>query len=406
MARINENYSKLEGGYLFPEIGRRVNKFLEKNSSITIMKLGVGNTSEPLTPAVIEGLERGVKNLADVKTYKGYGDEQGEKRLREAIANNYKQKGINLDVSEIFVSDGAKPDCANIQSIFGNGTIAVQDPSYPVYVDTNVIAGRTGKFNEETNQYEGIIYMPCNVGNNFFPEVPEEKADLIYICNPNNPTGTAATKSQLKTFVDHAIEDEAVIIYDNAYEAFIRDPKLPRSIYEVPGAKECAVEINSFSKSHGFTGVRLGWTVVPKDLVVEGAEPGKVNSLWNRRQTTFFNGASNITQEGGIAALSEQGLKESQGLVDYYLKNGEIIKEGVESLELKAYGGTPYIWMETPGGMDSWEFFDKLLSEAHVVGTPGAGFGPSGQGFFRLSPYGHRKDIEKAVESMVYNLKL
>jgi len=406
MVGINEDYDKLEGGYLFPEIGRIVGKFLERNPGTNVLKLGIGNTSEPLTPAVIEGLERGVKNLADVKTYRGYGDEQGEKRLREAIANNYNHRGIELDVSEIFVSDGAKPDSANIQSIFGAGNIAVQDPSYPVYVDTNVIAGRTGKFNKVTSQYEDIIYMPCNVENNFFPDVPEEKADLIYLCNPNNPTGTVATKNQLKTFVDYAIENEAVIIYDAAYQAFITDPKLPRSIYEVPEAKDCAIEINSFSKSHGFTGVRLGWSVVPKDLVVENTEPGKVNSLWNRRQTTFFNGASNIAQEGGIAALSEKGLKESQGLVNYYLRNGEIIKEGVESLGLKAYGGAPYIWMETPDKMPSWEFFDKLLEESYVVGTPGAGFGPSGEGFFRLSPHGHREDIEKAVESIVYNLKL
>lgn len=406
MVRLNENYKKLKGGYLFPVIDKKVADFKQGHSGVEIMRLGIGNTTEPLTHSAIKGLRKGVNNLADVKKYKGYGDEQGEIRLREAIAKNYKQRGIELDVSEIFVSDGAKPDSANIQSIFGNGKVAVQDPSYPVYVDSNVIAGRTGEFNEETKQYEGIIYMPCTVGNNFFPDVPEEKADLIFICNPNNPTGTAATKSQLKTFVDYAIENEAVIIYDAAYEAFITDPNLPRSIYEVPGAKECAIEIKSFSKSDGFTGVRLGSTVVPMDLLVEGAKPKEVNSAWNNRQTRHFNSASNISQEGGIAALSEQGLKESQALVAYYLENGRIIKEGVKKLGLKAYGGTPYIWMETPGGMDSWEFFDKLLEEALVVGTPGAGFGPSGEGFLRLSPFGHRENIKKAVESMVYNLKL
>ena len=408
MAIINENYDKLGGGYLFPEIGRRTEAFLDKNSGVIVMKLGIGNTTEALTASIIEGLHKGVDNLADVKTYTGYGDEQGDTRLRALLAEEYAKAGIQLEPSEIFVSDGAKPDSANIQSIFGQGVVAVQDPSYPVYVDTNVIAGRTGKFDEATRQYEGIVYMPCTAENGFFPELPNGKVDLIYLCSPNNPTGTVATKEQLQTFVDYARENKAVIIFDAAYSSFISDPNLPKSIYEVSGAKECAIEICSFSKSDGFTGVRLGHMVVPMDLVVEGTEPKKVNSLWNGRQTRFFNGASNISQEGGLVALSEQSLIESQTVIDHYMGNARIIKKGIESLGLEAYGGenAPYIWMATPNGMPSWDFFDKLLDETHVVGTPGVGFGPSGEGFFRLSAFGHRDDIEKAVDSIVENLKI
>lgn len=407
MATINKNYNKLAAGYLFPEIARRTKDFLEKNSGVEVMKLGIGNTTEPLQPSVIQGLHKGVDALASVETYSGYGDEQGDKRLRKALAEFYSKRGITIDPSEIFVSDGAKPDSANIQSIFGlENVVAVQDPAYPVYIDTNVIAGRTGE--HSNGVYLGIVYMPCTEENGFFPDIPKEKVDLIYLCSPNNPIGAAATKEQLQKFVDYAREKRAVIMFDAAYSAFISDPGLPRSIYEAEGAKECAIEINSFSKNAGLTGVRLGWTVVPKDLVVEGTEPGKVNSLWNRRQCTFFNGASNIVQPGGLEILTEEGQRECQELVDFYMKNAGIIREGVESAGLRAFGGVnaPYIWMKTPDGMKSWEFFDKLLEETHVVGTPGSGFGPSGEGYFRLSAFGHRENVERAVQSIKENLKL
>lgn len=404
MAKINSNYDKLGAGYLFPEIGRRVRKFLADHPGVEVMKLGIGNTTEALTPTVVQGLKSGVEKLADVSTYSGYADDSsGETDMKAALQNLYKSYGVSLDPSELFVSDGAKPDSGNIQSIFGvDNVVAVQDPAYPVYVDTNVIAGRTGSFNSSTGQYEGIFYMPCTEANNFFPDVPDHKVDIIYICSPNNPTGAVATKAQLKTWVDYARANKSVIIFDAAYSAFIKGAELPRSIYEIDGASECAIEINSFSKIAGFTGVRLGWAIVPQALVVEGTEPGKVNSLWSRRQNTFFNGASNIVQAGGVAALSEQGMQECQGLVDYYMKNAHVIKTGLEQLGYTCFGGdnAPYIWLKTPDGLTSWQFFDKLLTEAHVVGTPGSGFGPSGEGYFRLSAFGHAENIERAVQSI------
>jgi len=409
MAKINLNYRKLSAGYLFQEIGRRTKEFTENNPGIKVMKLGIGNTTEPITPTVLSGLHFGVEKLGKIETYTGYGDEQGDKRLREALVKFYEKKGIVLDLTEIFISDGAKPDTANIQSIFGlENIVAVQDPSYPVYVDTNVIAGRTNEFNENKNQYDGIVYMSCNKENIFFPEIPNKKVDLIYLCFPNNPTGAVATKKQLKKFVDYARENKTIIIFDAAYSAFISDSNLPKSIYEIDGAKECSIEINSFSKIAGFTGIRLGWTIVPKDLITENSRPEELNFMWNRRQTTFFNGASNIAQEGGLAALTEQGQKEYKILADYYITNAKIIKQGLEAIGLKVFGGdnAPYLWVQTPNKMDSWEFFDKLLKETCVVGTPGSGFGPSGQGYFRLSAFGHKKDIENAVESIKNNLKL
>ncbi|MBU2579205.1 LL-diaminopimelate aminotransferase [Patescibacteria group bacterium] len=407
MAKINSNYRKLSAGYLFQEIARRTKEFTETNPGIKIMKLGIGNTTESITPTILKGLHFGVEKLGKAETYSGYGDEQGDKCLREALVKHYEKKGIILDISEIFISDGAKPDTANIQSIFSlENIIAVQDPSYPVYVDTNVIAGRTNKFNEKKGQYDGIVYMPCVEENNFFPEIPNKKVDIIYLCFPNNPTGATATKEQLKKFVDYAIKNKAIIIFDAAYSAFISDSDLPKSIYEIEESKKCSIEINSFSKIAGFTGIRLGWTIVPKDLIVENSEFGELNNMWNRRQTTFFNGASNIAQEGGLVALTEQGQKECKILADYYMTNAKIIKQGLESIGLKVYGGenAPYLWIKIPNRMDSWDFFNKLLNETHVVGTPGSGFGPSGQGYFRLSAFGHRKDIEEAVESIKNNL--
>jgi LL-diaminopimelate aminotransferase len=407
MVKINSNYNKLAAGYLFPEIAKRTNAFLEANPGAIVMKLGIGNTTESLVPSVVAGLKKGVEKLATLENYSGYGDEQGNTKLRGAIANEYTKLGITIDPSEVFVSDGAKPDSANIQSIFSNDAIiAVQDPAYPVYVDTNVIAGRTGE--NKGGLYENLVYMPCVEENNFFPKVPTTKVDLIYLCSPNNPTGAVATKEQLKEFIDYAIENKAVIIFDAAYSAFIKDDSLPKSIYEIDGAKKCAIEINSFSKSAGFTGVRLGWTTVPKEIEVEDGGAGKINALWNRRQCTFFNGASNIVQEGGLAALSEKGLAENQELINYYMANAKIIKEGLESVGLTCFGGVnaPYVWLKTPTGTTSWEFFDKLLNECHVVGTPGSGFGPAGEGYFRLSAFGHRENVEKAVASIKEKLKL
>ncbi len=397
----------MSAGFLFPEIARRTKEFVAKNPGIEVLRLGIGNTTEPLTASVIDGLRLGVEKLADVKTYTGYGDEQGDARLRKAITEFYSRRGIKLETDEVFVSDGAKTDSANVESIFGkDNVIAVQDPAYPVYVDSNVIAGRTGKANGTV--YEGLVYMPCNEANGFFPEVPAGKVDLIYLCSPNNPTGAVATKEQLEKFVKYACDNKVVIIFDAAYHSFISDSTLPRSIYEIDGAKKCAIEINSFSKSSGFTGVRLGWSVVPKALVTEDSQEGRVNSIWNRRQTTMFNGASNIAQEGGLAAISEQGLNENQNIIDYYMENARIIRDGLKEKGFEIFGGTnaPYLWVKTPNGMKSWDLFDKMLSEAHVVTTPGSGFGPAGEGYFRVSCFGHRENIIKAVDSIKANLKL
>lgn len=409
MAQINLNYRKLSAGYLFPEIARRSKAFLEQNPGRTVMKLGIGNTTEPLTPAVIEGLHRGVDKLSVRSTYSGYGDEQGNSDLRKTLADYYAARGVQLEAEEFFISDGAKPDSGNIQSIFApDSIVAVQDPAYPVYVDSNVISGRTGAHDPGEGRYEGLYYMPCNEANGFFPQVPDRKVDLIYLCSPNNPTGAVATREQLASFIDYARETDAVIIFDASYAEYISDPQLPKTIFELPGAKECAIEINSLSKFSGFTGVRLGWSIVPKALKVEGSRDGEVNNLWNRRQCTFFNGASNIVQEGALAVFTEAGLAESRQLVDYYMENARIIREGLQSMGLTVYGGdnAPYLWLKTPGGMSSWDFFDKLLQETGVIGTPGSGFGPAGEGFFRLSAFGHREDIEKAIASIRENLSL
>ncbi len=409
MAKINANYRKLKAGYLFPEIGRRVRLFQEQNPQAVVHRLGIGNTTEPLTPTVVAGLREGAERLGSAETYTGYGDEQGEEELRAALARFYERRGVFLDPGEIFVSDGAKPDAGNIQSIFGTeNRVAFQDPAYPVYVDTNVIAGRSGEYDSKAGNYSGFVYMPCSQENNFIPVPPDEPVGLIYLCSPNNPTGAVASHRELKKFVDYARANRSVIIFDAAYAEYISDPELPRSIYEVEGARECAIEINSFSKFAGFTGVRLGWSIVPQALVVEDSEPGELNRLWFRRQTTFFNGASNISQKGGLAVLSEKGLAECRELIDFYMENARIIREGLNSLGLTVFGGVnaPYLWLKTPGGLSSWEFFDKLLHETGAVGTPGSGFGPSGEGYFRLSAFGHRGDIKKAVASIKEGLQI
>ncbi|MEK7059864.1 MAG: LL-diaminopimelate aminotransferase [Patescibacteria group bacterium] len=407
MAKINDNYHKLQSGYLFPEIARRTREFAERNPGATLVKLGIGDTTKPLTPTVIKSLHQEIDNLANAKTYTGYGVEQGNPDLRQALADYYKSFGVNIHADEVFVSDGAKPDSANIQSIFAdNSVIAVQDPVYPVYVDSAVIGGKTREYKD--GRYEGIVYMDCNEDNGFFPEIPKQKVDLIYLCSPNNPTGAVATHEQLKAFIDYAHANDAVIIFDSAYAAFISDPSLPRSIYEIEGAETCAIEISSFSKLAGFTGVRLGWTIVPHKLAIEGTHPGEVQALWNRRQSTMFNGASNIVQPGGMAVLSKPGLKESQELIDYYMANAKIIRDGLNDVGITTFGGVnaPYIWAKTPGGMDSWEFFDLLMNQAHVVGTPGVGFGRGGEGYFRLSAFSDRANVKKAMKSIKVNLHL
>jgi len=409
MARINREYRKLSAGYLFPEIGRRIKIFQQDNPQARVHRLGIGNTTEPLPPSVIRGLHDAVNNLSAAETYTGYGDEQGDQDLRESLARFYGKRGIKLDKDEIFISDGAKPDAGNIQSIFSSDNlVAFQDPAYPVYVDTNVIAGRSGSFDSGTGNYGGFVYMTCNSENGFIPEPPQEKVDLVYLCSPNNPTGAVAGRGNLRKFVDYARSHRAVIIFDAAYSEFISDPDLPRSIYEIEGAAECAIEINSFSKSAGFTGVRLGWSVVPRSLVCEDSEPGELHRSWLRRQTTFFNGASNIAQRGGVAVLGEQGRQECAAVIGYYMENARLIREGLQKTGLTVYGGinAPYLWLKTPGELSSWGFFDKLLHEAHVVGTPGSGFGPAGEGYFRLSAFGHREDIGEAVKSIRDNLVL
>lgn len=397
MAKINKNYNNLPPSYFFLEVGKKVSEFVKANPKAEILRLGVGNTTEALTPAVVKSMSDAVKKLSDRKTYTGYTDEQGESSLRQALANYYAKYGVLLDPQELFISDGAKPDCANILSVFDEkSVVAIADPVYPVYRDSSIISGRK------------VVYMPCTEENGFIPSLPKAKVDLIYICSPNNPTGAVFTKKTLADFVAYALKKKAVIIFDGAYAEYIKDPSLPHTIYEIKGAKECAIEINSFSKWAGFTGVRLGWSVVPMDLKVQGVQKGKINAIWNRRQTTMFNGASNIAQAGGLAVLSPAGQRECKALVDYYIGNAKIIREGLLKLGLKVYGGqnSPYLWVKTPNNMSSWDFFDKVLQEAHVVSIPGCGFGFLGEGYLRFSAYGYREDIQKAVISLEQNLKL
>lgn len=399
MVRINENYLRLPASYLFSEIARRAREFQAANPDARLMRLGIGNTTEPLAPSIVKGLHDGVERLAHVETYSGYGDEQGDPALRRRIAEvKYGERGLAIEPDEIFISDGAKSDTANIQSLFDPfAVVAIQDPAYPVYVDTNVIAGR-----------ESFVSMACTEANGFVSSVPSVHADIIYICSPNNPTGAVATRANLEAFVAYALANDAIILYDAAYECFIRDRDLPRSIYEIGGARRCAIELGTFSKEAGFTGVRLGWTVVPKGLAIDAKNPRSVNELWNRRQTTFFNGASNVAQSGGLAALTPEGRRENDAIIELYLANATVIREGLQSVGLTVYGGTnaPYVWAKCPAGYDSWAFFDKMLDEAHVITTPGSGFGPGGEGFLRLSAFGHPESIRRAVDSIRSNVRL
>ncbi|MFC6592665.1 LL-diaminopimelate aminotransferase [Deinococcus lacus] len=417
MAKINPNYRKLSAGYLFPEIARRVREYTTAHPDVTIYRLGIGNTTEALTPTVLQGLHDRVDALGVRETYTGYGDEQGEADLRAAIAAYYAARGVTLDPGEIFVSDGAKADAANVQNLFAQESVmAIQNPAYPVYVDSNVVAGRTGEYDAESGSYAGLRLLDGTPDNGWFappPQRAQDEVDVVYLCSPNNPTGAVATRQQLTEWVAYARQHRAVIIFDAAYAEFIADPELPRSIYEIEGARECAIELTSLSKFSGFTGVRLGWAVVPFALRAEDSEEGELNRMWNRRQSTFFNGASNIAQSGAAAALSEAGQAESRELVAYYMENARIIRSALRELGLDVVGGdnAPYLWVKTPHGPDgqplgSWEFFDQLLHEAGVVVTPGSGFGPAGEGYVRFSAFGHREDIEAAVRSIRERLKL
>lgn len=403
MAKINENYLKLKAGYLFPEIGRRVRAFTEANPQARVIRLGIGDVTRPLAPAVLKAFHDAVDDLSRVETFAGYGPEQGYDWLINAlIEKSYNRLGVSLKPTELFISDGSKCDCANILDIFAmDNVVAIGDPVYPVYNDTNVMIGRTGEADDK-GYYKGIVYMPCNESNGFIPALPKEKADIIYLCFPNNPTGAVASKAELKKWVDYANANEAVIFFDAAYEAFITDPAIPHSIYEIDGAKQCAIEFRSFSKTAGFTGVRCGLVVVPEDVMgtTTNGEKFSFNKLWLRRTTTKFNGASYPVQKAAAAVYSDEGWTQTREIIDYYMENARIILEGLKESGCTVYGGVnaPYIWLKTPDGMSSWEFFDKLLVECNVVGTPGSGFGPSGEGFFRLSAFGNRENVIEAVE--------
>lgn len=406
MAKINSNYLQLQGSYLFSEIAKRRAAFIAEHPQAHIISLGIGDVTRPLPDAVLQAMHAAVDEYASTETFRGYGPEQGYDFLLEAIAeNDYKARGIQIAHNEIFVSDGSKCDVGNIQEIFSaDSIIAVMDPVYPVYVDTNVMAGRSGSFNKETNRYERIVYLPTHAGNGFKPELPQQHVDLIYLCYPNNPTGMTLTKDELKVWVDYARSNNCIILYDSAYESFIREDNVPHSIYEIEGADEVALEFRSFSKTAGFTGIRCAYTVVPKKVKAydENGNLVSVNELWNRRQTTKFNGCSYVTQRGAAAVYTPEGREQINALIEYYMTNAGIIRQGLDNLGLRVYGGVnaPYIWLKTPEGLDSWAFFDKLLSEAHIVGTPGVGFGQSGQGYFRLTAFGSREYTEKAVERM------
>lgn len=410
MATVNDNYLKLKAGYLFPEIARRVNAFAEANPDAKIIRLGIGDVTEPLPEACRTAMIKAIDDMGDRTTFKGYGPEQGYGWLREKIAaHDFQARGCEVDASEIFISDGSKCDCGNILDIFGdNNSIAVTDPVYPVYVDTNVMVGHTGEANDR-GEYAGLIYLPITAENNFTAEIPTQKVDLIYLCFPNNPTGATATREHLKAWVDYAKANDSILFFDAAYEAFITDPELPHSIYEIEGARDCAIEFRSFSKNAGFTGTRCAFTVVPKTLTAKAKDGSDVQlwPLWNRRQSTKFNGVSYIVQRGAEAVYSEAGKAQIKGLIDFYMENARIIREQLTAAGLQVYGGVnaPYVWVKTPSGLSSWDFFDKLLHSVNVVGTPGAGFGAAGEGYFRISAFNSRKNVEEAMRRITTTFK-
>ena len=401
MAKANANYLKLKAGYLFPEIGRRVAAFAAANKDAEIIRLGIGDVTRPLVPAVVEAMRAGVDEMGTDGGFRGYGPEQGYDFLIDLIREHeYASRGVEIARDEVFVSDGSKCDSGNIQEIFGlDNVVALTDPVYPVYLDTNVMAGRTGAAGAD-GRYAGIVYMPATAENGFVPVLPEQKVDLIYLCSPNNPTGAAAGRDELARWVEYARANGSIILFDAAYEAYVSDPAIPRSIYEIPGARDVAIEFRSFSKTAGFTGTRCAFTVVPKSVMAEaGGERVAVNALWNRRQTTKFNGVSYPVQRGAAAVYSPEGREQTRDIVRFYMDNAAIIRKGLAAAGFTVFGGTnaPYIWLRTPAGLSSWDFFDRLLSQANVVGTPGSGFGPSGEGYFRLSAFNSRAEALLAL---------
>ena len=399
MATINKNYLRLQGSYLFSRIGEKVRNFQSENPDKKVIRLGIGDVTRPIAPAIITALHSAVDEMGQESSFKGYAPDLGYEFLRNAIAeNDFKARGCDISPDEIFVSDGAKGDCSNIQEIFGSDNkIAVCDPVYPVYVDSNVMAGRTGEYDDITEGYKDVIYMPCTRENGFAPDLPSQVPDLIYLCFPNNPTGAVITKERLQEWVDYARKNGSIILYDAAYESFITEEGIPHSIYECEGAKECAIEFRSFSKTAGFTGLRLGFTVIPKELTAGGE---KLWPLWARRHGTKYNGAPYIIQRAGEACYSQEGRAQIKEQVAYYLENAKYIYDGLKSAGYEVYGGVnaPYIWLRTPDNMTSWEFFDQLLEKVNVVGTPGSGFGPHGEHYFRLTAFGSRENTIEAIE--------
>ena len=410
MATINQNYQKLAGSYLFVEIARRVVAYKEAHPEADIIRLGIGDVTQPLPQVCIEAMHKAVDEMGKAETFRGYGPEQGYEFLIEAIRkHNYTDRGIDIASDEIFVSDGSKSDTGNIQEIFGtDNRIAITDPVYPVYLDTNVMAGRTGE-KQDNGYYAGVTYLPSTAANNFSPALPTEHVDIIYLCCPNNPTGTTLSREALTAWVNYAKKEDAVILFDAAYAAYITEPDVPRSIYEIPGAKDVAIEFRSLSKTAGFTGTRCGYTVIPKTVTGKGKDGSRVKfrDLWNRRHTTKFNGTAYIVQRGAEAIYTEKGQRQVKELVSYYMENARIIREGLQAAGIKAYGGVnaPYIWLQTPNNMPSWDFFDLLLTKVNIVGTPGVGFGPCGEGYFRLTSFGDRENTKRAVERIKNQLK-
>lgn len=402
MVQINENFLKLTAGYLFPEIGRRVSEFSKANPDANIIRLGIGDVTEPLPAAIVKAMHDAVDEMGSRDTFHGYGPEQGYAFLREPIAaQDYQARGINVSADEIFISDGSKCDSGNILDIFGPGNrIAVTDPVYPVYVDTNVMAGHTGPA-DESGRYEGLVYLAVTEENGFVPDFPAEPVDLIYLCYPNNPTGTVATRETLTQWVNYAKKNGSIILFDAAYEAFISDEHIPHSIFDIEGARDVAIEFRSFSKNVGFTGTRCAFTVVPKELTVTaGSEEVSLHQLWNRRQCTKFNGASYVVQKGAAAAYTDEGRQQVGELINFYMTNARLLREGLQNLGITVYGGenAPYVWLKTQNGLSSWDFFDLLLSKGHLVGTPGSGFGAAGEGYFRLSAFNSRENVETALK--------
>lgn len=410
MFKVNQNFARLQGSYLFSEIAHRVAEYTKDNPDADIIRLGIGDVTRPLAPAVLQAIDAATQEMADAKTFMGYGPEQGYEFLRAAIRQgDYASRGIDISLDEIFVSDGSKCDTGNFQELLSpDARVGVTDPVYPVYVDTNVMAGRSGEFDAAASKFSNITYIPTTADNNFVPALPEGRVDVMYLCSPNNPTGTALTKDQLKVWVDWANKTGALILFDGAYERFITDKDVPHSIYEIEGAKTCAVEFRSFSKTAGFTGTRCAYTIVPKELYGEDENGEKVslNAMWLRRHTTKFNGVSYIVQRGAAAIYTADGKNQIEDTIKGYLENAAIIKHGLAQIGITSYGGvnSPYVWLKTPDGMTSWEFFDKLLKEANVVGTPGSGFGSAGEGYFRLTAFNTKENTEKAIQRLA-NLK-